>query len=643
MNESSTTNYSTYTGMDLGLTYTPDASTFKVWAPTAQQLVFRTYNQALEGNADREIHMQRGQSGTWEVTINENLIGQYYTFQAQIEEIWMEEVPDPYVKAVGTNGKRGMVVDLQKTDPKGWKGYQRPPLEHYNDIIIYELHIRDLSMHPNSGIQNKGKYLGLAEVGTTTNAGVSTGLDHIKALGVTHIHLLPVYDFQSIDESKPEIPEFNWGYDPQNYNVPQGSYATNAEDGAIRIKEFKQMVQTLHQNGLRVIMDVVYNHTYKTIESNFHQLVPGYYHRQDSAGNFSNASATGNETASEKAMMRKLMIESLQYWATEYHIDGFRFDLMGIHDIETMNQISQALHQIDPNIFLYGEGWTGGSSPLPDSVRAIKVNVPQLNRIAAFSDDIRDAIKGHVFTFDAKGFISGAPGLEESIKFGIVASTYHPQVDYNQVNYSKAPWAKEPYQTITYTSAHDNHTLWDRLELSNPESNKSEKVKMQKLAGAIVLTAQGVPFLHAGVEMARTKYGDENSFESPDSINQLDWDRKTEFMEIYEYYQQLIRLRKGHPAFRMTSSPQIQEHLEFLPTEGNNLVAYLIKNHANGDRWKNILVVYNGNQMEKSLKLPSDNWSLAMDGYQYQEEGIRPIEGNQLVVPGRTAMILFAP
>ena len=633
--------FPTYYGDDLGLTYTPQKSIFKVWAPTADQLRIRFYDQGLGGAHTRESLMNKSDNGIWKIEFTEDLIGKYYTFQANIDGNWMNEVPDPYVKAVGTNGMRGMVVDLEKTNPTDWSSDESPLLENFNDIILYELHVRDLSMHPNSGIQNKGKFLGLTETGTTNQQGISTGLDHIKALGVTHIHLLPVYDYQSIDESQLESNQFNWGYDPQNYNVPQGSYSTNPEDGNIRIREFKTMVKALHDNGLRVIMDVVYNHTYVTEESNFHQLVPGYYHRKDSSGQFSNASATGNETASERVMMRKLMVESLKYWVEEYHIDGFRFDLMGIHDIETMNLISQELHKIDPSIFLYGEGWTGGTSPLPDSIRALKINVPQLDKIAAFSDDIRDGIKGHVFTFDAKGFISGLPGLDESVKFGVVASTRHPQIDYAKVNYSDAPWAKEPYQTITYASAHDNHTLWDRLQLSCPEENNEEKIKMQKLAGAIVLTAQGVPFLHAGSEMARTKYGDENSFESPDSINRLDWDRKNEYLNVYEYYQYLIQLRKNHPAFRMTSTEMIQRHLEFLPTNDSNIIAYLLKDHANGDSWESILVVYNGNKNQKTLGIPSGDWTIALDGHQLNEKGLGKVTREQLEIQGRSAMVLY--
>ena len=632
--------YPSYRGNDLGLSYSPEQSTFKLWSPAVSNVKLNLYDSSSAAEPSQVESLQRGENGVWETTIKADLKGTYYAYQVEQDGQWLAEAPDPYVKAVGVNGKRGMVVDLAETNPEGWAEDKRPTLENFNDIIIYELHVRDLSMDDNSGIQNKGKFLGLSETGTTSAEGESTGLDHIKDLGVTHVHLLPSYDFLSVDESQPEKNEFNWGYDPQNYNTPEGSYSTNPDDGAVRIKEFKTMVKTLHNNGLRVIMDVVYNHTGATENSNFNLLVPGYYYRQDSLGGFSNASACGNETASDRDMMRRFMVESVKYWAQEYHIDGFRFDLMGIHDMETMNQISAALRGVDETIFVYGEGWTAGASPLPDDKKAIKANTHKMHRVAAFSDDIRDAIKGHVFTHDAKGFISGLPGLEESIKFGIVASTEHRQVNYDSVNYSNAPWAKEPYQTITYMSCHDNHTLWDRLTLSCPDASDEEKIKMHKLAGAIVLTSQGVSFLHAGVEMARTKNGDENSFKSPDSINRLDWSRKTEFKEVYDYYKGLIQLRKNHPAFRMTSNEMIANRLEFLEMPEQNLVGYTISENANEDSWKDILVVFNGNAAYKTVNIPQGNWTIVLDGEQINEAGLGTISTSELTIPGSSAMVL---
>ena len=497
------------------------------------------------------MDMKKDLNGTWSAKVPGDIKGKFYVFKVQINGKWLNEVPDPYAKAVGVNGKRAMVVDLKETNPAGWEKDKSPVFKNKTDAILYELQVRDASIAANSGIKNKGKYLGLTETGTKNTEGLSTGLDHIKELGVTHVHLLPCFDFYSIDESKPDKPQYNWGYDPLNYNVPDGSFSTDPYDGITRIKEFKQMVQAFHQNGLRVIMDVVYNHTRLTEDSYFNQLVPGYYYRQTKDGKFSNATACGNETASERYMMRKFMLESVLYWVKEYHIDGFRFDLMGVHDIETMNLISKELHKIKPDILLYGEGWTAGSSPLPDSLRAIKKYAYKLDRIAVFSDDIRDGIKGSVFEHADKGFASGKPGMEESIKFGIVASCKHPQVDYAKVNYSKAPYSAQPWNTITYCECHDNHVLWDKLAISAKNATEAERKEMDKLAMSIVLTSQGISFLHAGTEFLRTKKGVENSFESPDSINAIDWSLKTKNKEVFEYVKGLIKMRKEHPAFRM--------------------------------------------------------------------------------------------
>ncbi|HMO40291.1 MAG TPA: type I pullulanase [Saprospiraceae bacterium] len=633
--------YPVYNGQDLGLSYTPQQSVFKIWSPPAQEARVHLYAEGEGGLPLRSQDMRQDKkSGVWTARFDEDLKGQFYAFQVKIKGEWLAEVPDPYAKAVGVNGDRGMVVDLAETNPEGWENDQRPPLAHFNDIVIYELHVRDLSSDPNSGIRHTGKFLGLTETGTRSREGEATGLDHIKDLGVTHVHLLPSFDFKSLDERIADNPKYNWGYDPKNYNVPDGSYATNPFDGAVRIREFKQMVKTLHDNGLRVILDVVYNHTGDTEASLFNQLVPGYYYRQRPDGSFSDASACGNETASERAMVRKFIVESVQHWATEYHLDGFRFDLMGIHDQETMNAVSAALDEIDPTIFVYGEGWTAGDSPLPEEKRALKKYTYKLDRVAAFSDDIRDAIKGHVFTHDAKGFISGLPELEESIKFGIVASTKHPQVQYDAINYSDAPWAREPFQTITYVSCHDNHTLWDRLLLSVPKASETDRIRMHKLAGAIVLTSQGVSFLHAGVELLRTKQGVENSYESPDSINLIDWSRKAQYKPVYNYFKDLIALRKNHPAFRMTSTEQIANNLEFLDIREQNLVAYTIANHANGDTWKNILVVLNGNNREQQISIPAGEWILVLDADQINEKGIRKLPGGLLNVPAIAALVL---
>jgi pullulanase len=599
--------YPVYKGNDLGLTYTSKEYIFKIWAPTAERVEILFYKEGSGDNLITRYYMTKSESGTWKGAFTGKFEGWFYTFRVMINGVWLNEVPDPYAKAVGVNGKRAMVIDFKETNPANWEKDKSPLFKNKTDAILYELHVRDASISKNSGIKNKGKYLGLTETGTKNDEGLSTGLDHIKEMGVTHVHLLPCFDFYSIDESKLEKEQYNWGYDPLNYNVPEGSFSTNPYDGVTRIKEFKQMVQAFHQNGLRVIMDVVYNHTRLTQDSYFNQLVPGYYYRQTKDGKFSNATACGNETASERYMMRKFMLESVLYWVKEYHIDGFRFDLMGVHDIETMNLISKELHKIKPDILLYGEGWTAGSSPLPDSLRAIKKYAYKLGRIAVFSDDIRDGIKGSVFEHTDKGFASGKPGMEETIKFGIVASCKHPQVDYAKVNYSNAPYAAQPLNTITYCECHDNHVLWDKLAISAKNATEAERKEMDKLALSIVLTSQGISFLYAGTEFLRTKKGVENSFESPNSINAIDWSLKTKNKEIFEYVKGLIKMRKEHPAFRMKMAKEIAANIQFIDPGQKGSITYIINGEKVNDRWKKIFVVLNSD-LRKTVSLPNGIW-----------------------------------
>lgn len=632
--------YPVYEGTDLGFTYTPKKTSFRLWSPAASEAKLHLYEQGHGDNLVDSYTMKRAEGGTWHLELEGDHKNQYYTFQVKQNGQWRQEKADLYAKAVGVNGHRAMILEMDETDPEGWENDQRPTLESYNDIILYELHVRDMSIHPSSGIKERGKFLGLAETGTKNPAGLSTGLDHIKSMGVTHVHLLPSFDHRSIDETRLDTAQYNWGYDPLNYNVPEGSFATNPFDGRSRISEFKQMVQAMHAQGLRVVLDVVYNHTSQTEDSNFNQLVPNYYYRQNEAGGFSDASACGNETASERAMMRKYIVESVKYWVEEYHLDGFRFDLMGIHDIETMNLVAKELRAIDPSIFVYGEGWTAGQSPLPLEQQAVKANTPKLQHVAAFSDDLRDGLKGNVFEHEDRGFVSRKPGMKESIKFGIVASTEHPQVNYEAVNYSKAPWAPQPAQTISYVSCHDNHTLFDKLSISNPEASEKELIKMHKLAQTIVLTSQGVSFVHAGMEMLRTKNGVENSFESPDSINQIDWNRKTKYQEVVSYYQNLIALRKAHPAFRMPTTAMIQEHLEFLDTSDELTLMYRIKGNANGDDWEEILVIFNANPLRKTLSIPPGPWQLMADGNIIGETPLKTISSEVLTIPAISSYIL---
>ena len=601
-------NYPVYEPNNLGLTYSAHQSIFRIWSPPASEVQLIFYKTGIGGEPVSTLTMKKDVNGTWIATVPGDQKGKFYVFRVKIIGKWMEEVTDPYAKIVGVNGKRAMVGSLAATNPPGWNADKSPAFKSKTDAVIYELHVRDASIHSSSGITHKGKFLGLTEKGTHNAAGLSTGLDHLKELGITHVHLLPSYDFFTVDETRLDKPQYNWGYDPLNYNTPEGSYSTNPYDGSNRIKEFKRLIRDFHQNGLRVVMDVVYNHTMFSSNSNFDQLVPGYYYRQKADGSFSDATACGNETASERAMMRKFILESVMYWVKEYHVDGFRFDLMGVHDIETMNKISKELHKIKPGILLYGEGWTAGSSPLPDSVRALKKNAYRLDKIAVFSDDLRDGIKGSVFDHNDRGFASGKEGMEESIKFGVVAAVQHPQINYEKVNYSKAPYAASPYNTISYCECHDNHVLWDKLAISAKTNTIAERKEMHKLSLSIVLTSQGISFLHAGTEFLRSKNGTENSFNSGDSINAIDWNLKTKNKEVFGYVKGLIKMRKTHPAFRQTTGELVARNISFLEKLSPGLVAYTINGAAVKDDWKNILVIYNGKETAQTIILPPLAW-----------------------------------
>jgi len=629
--------YPVYTGKDLGLTYTPTAATFKIWAPTATAAKLNIYKSDLGGTAVRSITMNKGVNGVWQITVPENLKNSYYTFQVNIGNTWSEEVVDPYAKACGTNGLRAQVIDLKETNPVGWDKDKSPNFSVANkqtDALIYELHVRDASIHASSGIKNKGKFLGLAELGTKNNTGQLTGLSHIKELGVTHIHLLPFYDYNSVDETKSAV-QYNWGYDPVNYNIPEGSYSTNPSDGKVRIRELKELIKTMHSNGLRIIMDVVYNHTALTKNSNFNILVPDYYYRKRADGSFSDASSCGNETASEKAMFQKFMIESVVYWVNEYHIDGFRFDLMGIHDIQTMNMISDTLHKIKPSIVLYGEGWTSSSSPLPEDKRALKKNAAQLNGIAVFSDDMRDGIKGSVFNIDDRGFATGNTSNSESVKFGIVAAGKHPQINYSKVNYSKEPYTAGPAGLINYADCHDNNILLDKIELSFKSASAAERTKMHELAYAIVLTAQGASFLHAGTEFLRTKNGVENSFDKGDIVNGIDWDLKTKNIASYQFIKSLVQIRRAHPAFRMQTAQQIATNINFENNLPTGIIAYTINGAAVGDNWKKIWIAYNGSQTPQTLTLPKGTWKVGLSSNGSSKMG------NNFTLAGSSAVILY--
>ena len=641
----------TYSGA-LGANYSKDKTKFVLWAPTATEVKVALYGddgKNYTNDAEETITMTKGEKGAWYVEKSGDLNGVYYNYLVTTDGK-INEVTDPYAKAVGVNGNRGMVIDLSSTNPEGWENDAKPELVDPTDSIIYEMHIRDFSIDENSGVtlEYKGKYNGVWQSGTTIpGSDVKTGVDHLKELGVTTVHILPTFDHRSIDETKLDTPQFNWGYDPQNYNVPEGSFSSDPYTGEIRVKEFKKMVQELHKSGIRVVMDVVYNHTGATLDSNLNLAVPDYYYRQTAEGSFSNGSGCGNETASERSMVRRLIVDSVVYWAKEYHIDGFRFDLMGLHDIDTMKQVRMELNKIDPTILMYGEGWTGGESPLPSNEAALKANTTKFGdlQIAAFSDDIRDGIKGHVFTATAPAFVNGGEGFEETIKFGIVAATENSQIDNSKVANKTNAWANQPYQAINYASAHDNFTLWDKLKTTNPNASEDEIVLMNKMSAAIVYTSQGIPFMQAGEEFARTKVNpdgsfNENSYNAPDSVNKLDWERKAEYSDLYNYYKGLISLRKSHKSFRMNTTEDIQNNLNFIEVADKNLVAYTLDGTKVGDSWDNIAVVFNANKEEKEVTLPGEDWVVVVDQNNSGVEKLNTIEGSKVTIPAQTSYVL---
>ena len=621
--------------------YAPEATQFTLWAPTADEVRLMLYEAGEGGHAYETVSMERAEEGTWKAKVEKDLKGKFYTFNVKIDGKWQGDTPGINAKAVGVNGKRAAIIDLRETDPEGWAEDKRPPLASPADIIIYEVHHRDFSVHPSSGIEHKGKFLAMTETGTKNPGGMATGIDHLKELGVTHVHILPSYDYASVDETRLDENKYNWGYDPLNYNVPEGSYSTDPYRPEVRIREFKQMVQALHKAGIRVVLDVVYNHTFNTAESNFERTVPGYFYRQRPDGTLADASACGNETASNRPMMRKYMIESVLYWINEYHIDGFRFDLMGIHDIETMNEIRKAASAIDPTIFIYGEGWAASAPQMPEDSLAMKANTYKMPGIAAFSDEMRDALRGPFNNNEQGAFLAGLPGGEESIKFGIAGAVKHPQINNDSVNYSKAPWAGQPTQMISYVSCHDDMCLVDRLKASVPGITPEELVRLDKLAQTAVFTSQGVPFIYAGEEVMRDKKGVHNSYQSPDSINAIDWDRKTLNADAFAYYKGLIQLRRNHPAFRLGDAELVRKHLEFLPVEGTNLVAYRLKDHAGGDTWKDIIVVLNARCESASLSVPEGKYTVVCQNGLVNEKGLATVYGPSLTVAPQSAMIIY--
>ena len=611
------------------VSYSPKATTFSLVTSPEVKKVNVLISDADNNEAQLVKSMKRVGAGKWQLTIKNDLKGKYYLFGVY-NNAQPDLTPGVFAKAVGVNGQRGAIIDLKDTDPEGWSEDKRPELRNPVDLVIYEMHHRDFSIDYSSGIKNKGKFLALTE---------PKAIEHLKRLGVNAIHILPSFDYASVDESQPDKPQYNWGYDPLNYNVPEGSYSTNAADPKARIREFKQMVQALHKAGIRVILDVVYNHTFNIDGSNFQKTYPGYYYRHRPDGTYSDGSGCGNETASEKPLMREFMLESVKYWVNEYHIDGFRFDLMGVHDIETMNLIRAELDKIDPSIYVYGEGWSAGSCAYPQEKLAMKANARQLNGIGAFSDEMRDALRGP-FSDDRKGgFLAGMPNCEESIKFGIAGAIDHPQVDMTKVNYSKAAWTNEPSQMIAYVSCHDDMCLTDRLRATVPNISDDELIRLDLLAQTAVLTSQGVPFLLSGEEMLRDKKGEHNSFRSPDSINRFDWNNLKRYPQVFDYYSKLIALRKAHPAFRMGKAEEVRKNLVFLDAP-EGVVAFQLKNNAGGDSWKDIIVVLNANKTERAINVPEGLYTKVLANGKVDENGLGILNGSSVTVAPQSALII---
>lgn len=628
--------YTYYNGNDLGAVYSKQKTAFRLWAPTAERVRICFYAEGNGGEALEVKEMVAHEDGTWTYVKSGDLHKLYYTYLVLVDGK-EQETNDPYGKATGVNGHRSMVVDLESTNPEGFENDHGPAVAKETDIVVYEISIADTTADESCGAKYPGKYLGLTERGTKTASGMATGLDHILELGVTHVQIMPSYDFGSIDESKPEVPQYNWGYDPVNYNVPEGSFSTDAFHGEVRIKEYKQMVQALHTAGLGVIMDVVYNHTFDIDNNCFQKCVPDYYYRTTETG-YSDASACGNEVASEKPMVSKFIVDSLKYWVSEYHIDGFRFDLMGVLDIETMEKAAVELRKINPDIIIYGEGWTGGPSTLPDDKRCLKMNTPKYQGIGAFSDDIRDGIKGHVFNLEETGFVNGKEGLENDIRYSVVGATYHPEVDYDAYTYSNGPWAKHPVDTVNYVSCHDNLTLWDKLTISRPDASDETKKAMNRLAASIIFTSQGIPFFLSGEEFARSKPVEdsdelsENSYNLPLYTNSMKYDELEKNKDLYEFYQGLIAFRKAHEGLRLGTTEEVQNCMHFIDGLPKNVVAFIVTTEE-----ETLFVAYNANPKIVTIDLPKNaEWNICIDGDKAQAKSIRTLtkKNSQVEIQG---------
>lgn len=627
----------TYNG-ELGVELQANKTIFRLWAPTASSVKLNLFEAGNGGSAYKTENLTKGEKGVWTYTADENLDGKYYTYTVATS-LGEQEAVDPYARSAGLNGLRGMILDLDATDPENWVStpFDNPEVENYTDAEIWEVHIRDFSNKIEKS-EYKGKYLAFTESGLTNASGMPVGIDYLKELGITHVHLLPSYDYASVDESKND--GFNWGYDPQNYNVPEGSYSTNPSDGAVRVNEYKRMVQALHNAGISVVMDVVYNHTY-SLDSNLNKVVPYYYYRYGADGTPSNGSGCGNETASERSMTRKYMVDSIKYWQEEYNLDGFRFDLMGVHDITTMQEIEKAVHARNPEALIYGEGWTGGTAALDTKQQGILANLQDLNRgtstkgkngVAMFNDVIRDGLKGSVFNIDDTGFATGAKAdYLNNVLFGVTGSCAAD--DFGE---GKDWFASNPTQVINYASAHDNNTLWDRIcyVYGEESATLAKRTAMNRLTAAIVQTSLGIPFMQAGEEMLRAKKNadgsyNENSYNSSDAVNNLDWNALTSSSEQYkmmQYYKGLIAFRKQSTVLRQTTAnvSRVEYVCELVKTvKKTAFVVFTMRNAQTGEK---LLIVYNAEEKAIDFELPAGNWNLYINGTQ---AGTTPIETNQ--------------
>lgn len=627
----------TYSGDDLGNTYTKSSTAFRVWAPTATKVSLVSYGTTPAANALREVaetQMTKSTAGTWTASLSGDQVSLVYRYRATFGDA-VNEAVDPYVRATTINGGYGVVVDLAKSNPSGWDATSKPAFSgKATDAVVYELHVRDATIDASSGVSsaNRGKYLGLTQHGTLTSSGkTKTSIDGIRDLGVTHVQLLPVFDYASVDEASND--GYNWGYDPQNYNVPEGSYATNAANPVTRITELKTAIQSMHKDGLRVLMDVVYNHVSNSSTFSFEQLVPGYFFRVDEEGNLANGTGCGNEVASERSMVRKFIVDSVKYWASEYGMDGFRFDLMGILDITTMQEVRAALTKIDPTSLIIGEGWKMGQ--LPDNQKAAQINASSLPGISQFNDGIRDGIKGSVFNASEKGYAQGNLGSISAVKAGIAGN----------IAYSSSvigAWiTKDPGQSTNYVEAHDNLTLFDKLKASMPGASDATRQKVFTLSSSIAILAQGSPFIHAGQEFMRTKGGNDNSYQAGDAVNALKWQMRESNGSVVNYFKGLLSIRKAHPAFRMVTAKAVSTNLKFLSAP-SSVVAYSLNGKAVGDSWSSIVVAHNPNAKAVTIKLPSKgNWSVVVSGAKAGTKAITTMKGASTVsVPAQSTLVL---